>query len=144
MSCFASPTTEKYGDEFFCKPTFRKADGSSLYCHDIGVSITPKGDPASTLVYAWDVLRELAVWACEEFKDRPSNETYRIVVAWSKRERENQGHIVKIWCNLADIKVVSGLGTPEACSARFGMSWTPFHNWQKDVFEKISRSTGSG
>jgi len=127
---------KKYGDEFHGKPTFRKADGGSLYCHDIGVCITPKGDAGSTLVYAWEVLRELAVWACEEFKGRPANETYRIVVAWSKSVRENQGHIVKIWCNLADVRVVAGFRTPEACSAHFGAGGTPFQDWQKDVFEQ--------
>ena len=63
--------SEKYGAEFYCKPlTFRKADGSEFHFHDIGVCITPKRDAASTLDYAWGVLRELAEWVCEEFKDR--------------------------------------------------------------------------
>ena len=65
-----------------------------------------------------------------------ANETYRIVVAWSKSVRENQGQIVKIWCNLADVRVVAGFRTPEACSAHFGAGGTPFQDWQKDVFEQ--------
>jgi hypothetical protein len=126
---------EKHGDEFFCQPfTFKKADGGEFSCFDIGVCITPRQDAASTLEYAWGVLRELADWACDEFKDRPTSETYRIVVAWSKRVREHQGHIIKIWCNLAKVREVAGCITPEDCSARFGSGWTPFHNWQKDVF----------
>jgi len=131
---------EKYGAEFFCEPfTFRKADGSAFQCHDIGVCITPKLDAATTLEYAWGVLRELAEWACEEFKDHPEGETYRIVVAWSKRVRKHQGHIVKIWCNLATVREVAGYATPEQCSERFGSSWTPFHNWQKDVFTRQAK-----
>ena len=126
---------EKYGTEFFCQPfTFRKADGSEIHCHDIGVCITPRRDAQSTLQYAWDVLRALGAWACAEFADRPSGETYRIVVAWSKSVREHQGHIVKIWCDLARVREVAGCATPEECSERFGSGWTPFHNWQKDVF----------
>jgi hypothetical protein len=126
---------EKYGAEFFCQPfKFRKADGSELQCHDIGVCITPKQDAQSTLVYAWEVLRELATWVCDEFKDHPATETYRIVVAWSKSVREHQGHIVKIWLDLEKVREVARCATPEDCSARFGSGWTPFHNWQKDVF----------
>lgn len=128
---------EKYGAEFYCQPfTFRKADGSERHCHDISVCITPKQDAASTLDYAWAVLRELAEWVCKEFKNNPATDTYRIVVAWSKSVRENQGHIVKIWCDLAKVREVAGCVTPEDCSARFGSGWTPFQNWQKDVFEK--------
>jgi hypothetical protein len=130
---------EKYGTEFFCEPfTFRKPDGSKLQCHDICVCIAPKYDVASTLDYAWAVLRELAAWTCEEFKDHPPTETYRIVVAWSKSVREHQGHIVKIWNDLEGVREVAGCVTPEDCSSRFGTGWTPFHNWQKDVFEQKS------
>jgi hypothetical protein len=128
---------EKYGAEFFCQSfTFRKADGSQSRCHDIGVCISPKQDAQSTLEYAWAVLRELAEWVCEEFKDHPTSETYRIVVAWSKSVRENQGHIVKIWNDLAGVREVTGCSTPEECSARFGSGWTPFLNWKKDVFAR--------
>jgi hypothetical protein len=126
---------EKYGAEFLYKPfTFKKADGTEFQCHDIWVCINPKRDAASTLEYAWRVLRDLAEWACEEFKDRSATETFRIGVAWSKNVREHQGHIVKIWCDLARVREVAGCATPEECSARFGSGWTPFHNWQKDVF----------
>lgn len=126
---------EKYGSEFLCHPlTLRKADGSSVNFHEIIVCITPRGDVQSTLKYAWEVLRELAVWACEEFADRPKSETYRIVVGWSKSVREHQGHIVKIWRDLADVREIAGFTTPDECAARFGSGWTPFHNWQKDVF----------
>jgi hypothetical protein len=118
---------EKYGAEFFCQPfTFRKSDGSEFQCHDICVCITPKQDEASTLDYAWGVLRELAEWACHEFQDHPTTETYRIVVGWSKSVREHQGHILKIWCDLARVREVAGCVRPEDCSTRFGSSWTPF------------------
>ncbi|MDR3458764.1 MAG: hypothetical protein P4N60_15045 [Verrucomicrobiae bacterium] len=129
--------SEKYGNEFFYHPfTVKKADGREFQCHDIGVCITPKQDAAITLNYAWGVLRELATWTCDEFKDRPTTETYRIVIAWSKKARENQGHIVKIWSDLAKVREVAGCITPEECSKRFGPGWTPFANWQKDVFEQ--------
>jgi len=128
---------DKYGAEFFCQPfTSKKADGSEFHCYDIGVCITPKHDAASTLDYAWGVLRELAEWVCEEFKDRPTSETYRIVIGWSKAVRKHQGHIFKIWLDLARIREVAGCVTPEDYSARFGSGWTPFHNWQKDVFNQ--------
>jgi len=127
---------EKYGAEFFCQPfAFKKPDGSNLQCHDIGVCIAPRRDAATTLEYAWGVLRELAEWTCEEFQGHPTSETYRIVVAWSKSVREYQGHIVKIWCDLAGVREVAQCATPEDCSTRLGSGWTPFHNWQKDVFE---------
>jgi hypothetical protein len=104
---------ERYGAEFFYQPfTVRKADGSEFQCHDIGVCITPKHDAESTLEYAWEVLRELTRWACEEFKDRPTTETYRIVVAWSKSVREHQGHIVKLRLDLAKVREVAGCATP--------------------------------
>ena len=41
-----------------------------------GVCITPKHDAASTLNYAWGVLRELAEWVCDEFKDHPMRKDY--------------------------------------------------------------------
>src|ERR1051325_1200818 len=93
---------EKHGAEFHCRPLILKnADGSELQCHDIGVCITPKHDAATTLEYAWGVLRDWSECACEEFKDHPTSATYRIVVAWKRSVREHQGHIVKIWCDLA-------------------------------------------
>lgn len=126
---------EKYGAEFFYRPfTFRKVDGREFQCHDIVVCITPKQDPATTLEYAWEVLRELALWACDEFKDHPASETYRIIVGWSKSVREHQGQIFKIWFDLARVREVAECATPEECSARFGSGQTPFDNWQKDVF----------
>ena len=131
---------EKYGAEFFYQPfMFRMADGIGFQCHDIGVCIAPRHDAQSTLEYAWAVLRELAEWACKEFKDHPTDETYRIVIAWSKSVRMHQGHIVKIWLDLAKVREVTGFVTPEECSARFGSGWTPFHNWQKDVFMFLHR-----
>lgn len=126
---------DKYGDGFFHKPfTFRKADDSEFLCHDIGVCIIPKRDAQSTLEYAWSVLRELAEWACQEFQNNPPTESYRIVIAWNKSVREHQGHIVKIWCDLVRVREVAGCATPEDCSERFRSGWTPFQNWQKDVF----------
>jgi hypothetical protein len=129
---------EKYGSEFYYGSLVaRKADGSKFpLCHDICVCITPKHDAVSTLDYAWGVLREVAEWAIEEFKERPACESYRIVVAWSKSVREQQGHIVKIWNNLAGVREIAGFATPEECSKRFGGGWTPLHNWQKDVFTR--------
>jgi hypothetical protein len=126
---------EKYGAEFLCQPfAVRKADGSEFQCHDICVCITPKHDAPTTLEYAWEVLRELAEWACDEFKDHPTSETYRIVVAWSKSVREHQGHIVKVWSDLATVREVAKCATPDVCEVRFGSGMTPFPNWQKDVF----------
>lgn len=126
---------EKYGDEFLCRPfTVRKADGTTIHAHDVCVCISPKHDAASTLVYAWEVLRELAQWVSLEFANRPPSETYRVVVAWSRSVRELQGHIVKIWCDLAQVQEVAACATLEDCAARFGSGWLPFRNWQKDVF----------
>ena len=128
---------EKYGAEFYCeRRLFPKADGSKHPYYDILVCITPKHDAASTLDYAWGVMRELAEWTCEEFKEEPKNVTYRITVAWSKDVRKGQGHIVKVWNDLAGVREVAQCATPEACAARFGPGWTPFTNWQKDVFEQ--------
>lgn len=68
--------SEIFGTEFFCAAhTLRKADGSVHPFHDVGVCIKPRGDEASTLAYGWDIMRELAKWVSEEFKDRPQNET---------------------------------------------------------------------
>ena len=128
---------EKYGDEFFYDAhVLKKADGSEHPFHDIGVCIVPRDDEASTLAYAWDVMRELADWTVDHFADRPSRETYRIVVAWNKRVRPSQEHIVKVWLDLAGLREVSAMRTPEECVVRFGAGWTPFVRWQKDVFER--------
>lgn len=127
----------KYVTEFFyAAHSLRKADGTTQPFHDVAVCIKPQGDEASTLAYAWEIVRELASWVSEEFKDRPPNETYRIVVAWSKSVRPLQGHIVKVWLDLAGIREVVAMTSPDQCAARFGSGWTPFHNWQKDVFDK--------
>lgn len=127
---------EKYGEEFFYRfSTFRKSDNTEVRYHDIVVCISPKSDAESTLAFAWAVLRELAEWAGEEFRSRPSDETYRIIVAWSRSVREGQGHIIKIWNDLAGVREIAGFTTPQECSARFGSGWTPFLKWQKDVFE---------
>jgi hypothetical protein len=126
---------EKYGTQFFYQSiTTRQADGREFHCHDIYVCITPKHDAPTTLEYAWRVLRELAEWACEEFKGHPTSETYRITIAWSKSVLENQGHIVKIWNDLAGVREVAECATPDACAARFGPGWTPFFNWEKGLF----------
>ena len=128
---------EKYGEEFLCEPfTVRKADGSEHHSYDVVVCIRPKEDEASTLAYAWDVLREVAGWACEQFRARPKEEAYRIVVAWSRHVRPLQGHILKIWLDRASVCEVAGLDTLEACALRFGPMWMPLANWKKDVFEK--------
>jgi len=128
---------EKYGEEFFYEShVLKKADGSEHPFHDIGVCILPRSDEAGTLAYAWDVLRELADWTSNHFVDRPSNESYRIVVAWSRRVRAGQGHIVKVWRDLAGIREVGAMRTPQEYTAQFGGFWTPLARWQKDVFEK--------
>jgi hypothetical protein len=128
---------EKYGSEFSCRPfRIRRADGHEAQCHDVSVCITPKNDASTTLVHAWGILRELANWVLDEFKNHPGDETFRIVVAWSKTVRDQQGHIVKVWGNLDQVREIAKCETPEDCSARFGPGWTPFLNWQKDVFNK--------
>lgn len=105
---------EKYGDEFFYDAhVLKMADRSEHPFHDIGVCIVPRDDEASTLAYAWSVMRELADWTVSHFADRPSHETYRIVVAWSKRVRADQGHIVKVWLDLGGLREVSVMRTPE-------------------------------
>jgi hypothetical protein len=130
---------EKYGEEFsYQLLSFKKADGSELPFHEIGVCSKPKLDEAATLTYAWAVMRELTWWACEEFRERPKGESYRIVVAWSKSVRPAQGHIVKIWLDLAGVREVSAFTSPEECAARFGGGWMPFYGWQKDVFQKTA------
>lgn len=130
---------EKYGDEFFYEArVFKKADGSEHPYHEIGVCIVPRDDEVSTLAYSWDLMRELADWAATHFANRPSNESYRIVVAWSRRVRDGQGHIVKVWLDIAGLREVSAMRTTEECTARFGGGWTPLARWQKDVFEKKS------
>jgi hypothetical protein len=127
--------SKKYGSEFFyAMRTLSKADGSAHPFHDVGVCIKPKTDAASTLADAWNTLRELAQWVCEEFKDNPQNETYRIVVAWSKSVRPRQGHILKVWVDLAGVREIVAMSSPEQCAARFGSGWMPFYGWQKDVF----------
>lgn len=126
---------EKYGDDFICQHfTLKKADGRFIHAHDIVVCIAPKHDAASTLVYAWEVFRELAQWVCTEFASCPSSETYRVIVAWSRSVRERQGHIVKIWCDLAGVREAASFAKVEDCAARFGSAWLPFKNWQKNVF----------
>ncbi|HEY1111794.1 MAG TPA: hypothetical protein VGE76_24275 [Opitutaceae bacterium] len=126
---------ERYGDEFFCQPfTMRKADGTENRCYDIGVCIRPLSDEASTLAYGWEVMRELARWTCEEFHGRPQSEFYRLVIAWSRTVRPQQGHIFKVWLDLVRLSEVASFRSPEECAARFGSGWTPFINWQKNVF----------
>lgn len=128
--------SEKYGEEFFCQPfTVRKADGTTNHCYDVGVCIRPQEDEASTLYFGWEVMRELAGWVCGEFKSHPEDESYRIVVAWSRMVRPLQGHIFKVWLNRGHLTEVADFRTPEECNARFGGGWTPFLNWKKDVFE---------
>jgi hypothetical protein len=128
---------EKYGSEFLCRPFgFRYADGHEMQCHDVVVCITPKTDASTTLVHAWGILRELANWVLEEFKNHPADETFRIIIAWSKTVRDQQGHIFKVWGNLDQLREIANCETPEDCSARFGAGWTPLPNWQKDVFNK--------
>jgi len=130
---------EKYGTEFFQEAhVLKKADGSEHPFHDIGVCITPRDDEASTLAYAWEIMRELARWTCDHFKGRPASESYRIVVAWSRSVRPGQGHIVKVWLDLAGVREVAAMATPKECAARFGGGWTPFANWKKDVFKQTA------
>jgi hypothetical protein len=126
---------DKWGDEFLCRPfTLKKANGDEFHCYDICVCITPQQDAASTLAYAWEVFQELAAWVCEEYKNHPMGKSYRVVIAWSKTVRKNQGHIIKIWCDLAGVHEATKCITLVDCAARFGSSWMPFQNWQKDVF----------
>jgi hypothetical protein len=132
---------EKYGSEFLCRPfTFRHADGRHVHCQDVAVCIVPKNDPSTTLTYAWEVFRELATWVLEELKDRHADETFRIIIAWSKTVREHQGHIIKVWGNLDRIREIATCVTPEDCSAIFGAGFTPLPNWQKDVFNKSNNA----
>ena len=117
---------EKYCEEFYCAPfTVRKADGTENRCYDVLVCIRPQEDEASTLAYGWEIMRELARWSCEEFRDRPQDESYRVVVAWSRKVRPQQGHIFKVWLDRSHLSEVVGFRTPEECTARFGGSWTP-------------------
>jgi hypothetical protein len=128
---------EKYGTDFYYKwLTFKRADGVEVQFHEIALCIEPKKDAVTTLAYAWEALRELATWACDEFKDRPQNETYRIVVGWSERVRHLQGQIFKVWVDGAGVREVATMKGPEECSLRFGAGWTPLPNWEKDVFKR--------
>ena len=34
----------------------------------------------------------------------------------------------------ATSREIAGFTAPDEFAARFGSGWTPFHNWQKDVF----------
>jgi hypothetical protein len=131
--------SEKFGSEFVCFPlTLTKADGSRHPFHEICVCISPKEDEASTLNYAWAVFREVLQWAGHEFAHRPKEESYRIVVAWSRSVRKGQGHIFKVWLDHAGVCEAASIATPEECAARFGRGWLPFANWKKDVFEKFA------
>jgi hypothetical protein len=126
--------SEKYGSEFWCFPfTATKADGRKFNCHDVGASIVPKQDKDSTLEFAWNVFRELAGWVCEEFATAPGDEEFRIIIAWSRLVRPGQGHIFKVWANLENIRLAGECQTYQEYARRFGSSFAPFPNWEKDV-----------
>lgn len=134
---------ELWGEEFISAPfTITHQGGLLQHGHDVVACIRPHGDAASTLTYAWAVMRELARWTCEEFKERPREETYRVVVAWSRQVRPLQGHILKVWLNRKELAEVAGFLDPAACAAHLGGdAWLPLANWQKDVFSGANPET---
>ena len=136
---------EKHGSEFWCRPfTVTKADGRKFSCHDVGVCIGPKQDKKSTLEFAWGVFRELAEWVCDKFASAPAGESFRIIIAWNRSVRPHQGHIFKIWAELENIRLASECEKYQDYARRFGSSWAPLPNWEKDVFEEKGQQRHAG
>jgi hypothetical protein len=127
---------EKYGAEFYCQPfTITKADGRKFNCHDVVVCISPMEDKESTLAFGWSVLRELAQWVCSAFETTPIEEEFRIIIAWSRNVRPQQGHIFKVFADRKHLKLASDCETYQDYARRYGDFFIPLPNWQKDVFK---------
>ena len=127
---------EKYRDEFLEAPiaTLNHSDERNLLGHQVCVCITPKGDAKATLVFAWEVARELAQWIILEF---PASAEFRfqIIVAWSQHVRPQQGQIFKIWGLRDRMRLIARCSTYDEYVRESGDMQTPMRRWEKDVFQ---------
>jgi len=129
--------SEKYGADFiFDRLSIPQADGSRLSAHQACVCIAPKDDEASTLEYAWQIVRELAGWLTEAFAGLPEGERFQVIVGWSRAVRENQGQIFKIWGFRHRMIEIAATPTCEKFARKSGDARVPMPGWQKDVFQK--------
>lgn len=66
--------------------------------------LKPLGNPAP-------IVRELAEWLIESFDAVPEEESFRIILAWSRSVRIQQGHIFKIWGHKEQIRMAAACAT---------------------------------
>jgi hypothetical protein len=129
--------SEKYGADFiFDRLSIPQSDGSRLSAHQACVCIAPKEDEASTLEYAWQIVRELAKWLTETFVGLPEGERFQVIVGWSQAVRRHQGQIFKIWGFRDRMVEIAATPTCEEFARKSGDPRVPMPGWQKDVFQK--------
>ncbi len=129
--------SEKYGADFiFDRLSIPQADGSRISAQQACVCIAPKEDEASTLGYAWQIVRELAKWLTETCVGLPEGERFQVIVGWSEAVRRHQGQIFKIWGFRDRMIEIAATPTCEEFSRKTGDPRVPMPGWQKDVFHK--------
>lgn len=129
---------EKYNDDFlFHRFTVPHRDGHMVTCREACVCIGPKGDKERTLAFGWQVVREVAEWLIESFESVPDEESFRIILAWSRSVRLAQGHIFKIWGHKERIRRVAACPSYQDYSKETGDNWVPMPGWEKDVFGPV-------
>lgn len=102
--------------------------------YDVGTCITPKQTEEETLKYAWYIVRELAGWIDTQ-KPRVSD-NFRIIVGWSKKVRDHQGQIFKIWEKNDELPFIYASESYQEYSKKREKGYILLKGWQKDVFSK--------
>ena len=129
--------SEKYREKFtFDRLTIPLGDGSRLSARQACVCIVPMEDEATTLGYAWQIVRELAMWLTETFSGLPDGERFQVVVGWCESVRKHQGQIFKIWGFRDSMCEIAATRTYEEFARKSGDLRVPIPGWQKDVFRK--------
>ena len=124
--------SKKYGDEFrFSQHMLGTHEGLNITGYRACVCIQPAGDKQATLIFAWQVARQLAEWLAEEFATAPKYDRFQIIVAWSKRVRPHQGHVIKVWGHQAEMRQLAASETYQDYALATGYTDIPIPRWKK-------------
>lgn len=128
----------RLGSEFHYEVlSIPKKSGEEVFWHDAVACITPEKTEEESLKKAWQLVQNLAKWLKKTAKKNPDIENFRIIVGWSKKTRERQGQIFKIWKHNEHLDEIISSKSLEEYKNKLEDDWqAPFKGWQKDVFDK--------